>query len=107
MLEVLEVDEAGDDAEEAFVSPELASTFLPLPLGGDEAEATADDLEDPAPGGEVSPVTDLLVPGAPSGVGLFLEVEVDKSCGDATLVEEVESAYLQVEVEGTEGVTAP
>ena len=48
----------------------------------------------------------LLVPGATRGVGLFLEVDVVRSWGDATLVEDVESAYLQLDVEGADGADA-
>lgn len=79
MLEVLEVELAGDDAEDAVVNVELPSPSpLELPLGGEEAEAAAEDLEE-LPGGEVSPEAALLVPGATKGVGLFLDVDVVKS----------------------------
>lgn len=80
MLDVLEVEEAGEDAEDAVVKVELPSpTPRELPLGGEAAEAAMDDLEE-APGGEVSPVTVALeVPGVTKGVGLFLDVPVVKS----------------------------
>lgn len=102
MLEVLDVEEAGDEAEDAVVNVEFPSpTPLELPLGGEAAEAATDDLDE-LPGGEVNPDPDLLVPGATKGVGLFLEVDVVRSCGDATLVEDVESAYLQLDVDGAD-----
>lgn len=79
VLEVLEVEEAGDEAEDAVVNVEFPSpTPRELPLGGDAAEAATDDLDE-LPGGEVNPVPALLVPGATKGVGLFLEVDVVKS----------------------------
>lgn len=91
---------AGDDAEDAVVNVELPSPKpRELPLGGEEAEAAAEDLEE-LPGGDVRPDAPLLVPGVTKGVGLFLDVDVVKSCGDATLVDDVESAYLQLDVEG-------
>lgn len=106
VLDVLEVEEAGEEAEEAVVSVELPSaTGLELPLAGDAADAATDDLEE-LPGGEVSAEAALLVPGATRGVGLFLEVDVVRSWGDATLAEEVESAYLQLEVDGAEDAEA-
>lgn len=106
VLEVLEVEDAGEDADDAVVSVELPSaTGLELPLGGDAAEAATDDLEE-VPGGEVRLEAALLVPGATRGVGLFLEVDVVRSWGDATLVEDVESAYLQLDVEGADGADA-
>lgn len=108
VLEVLEVEEAGEEADEAVVRAELPSWGLELPLAGDAAAAAAaEDLEE-APGGEVRPAvpTALLVPAAAaatSGVGLFLDVDVVRSWGDATPVEPVESAYLQLEAEGADG----
>ena len=103
MLDVLEVDEAGDDADDAVVNVELPSpTPLELPLGGEAADAAIDDLEEP-PGGEVNPeAVPFDVPDATNGVGLFLDVPVVKSCGEATLVDDVESAYLQLDVEGAD-----
>jgi len=107
VLEVLDVEEAGDEAEDAVVSVEFPSpTPLELPLGGEAADAATDDLDE-LPGGEVNPDAALLVPGATKGVGLFLEVDVVKSCGDATLVDDVESACLQLDVDGAEGAEAP
>lgn len=107
VLEVLDVEEAGDEAEDAVVSAEFPSpTPLELPLGGEAADAATDDLDE-LPGGEVNPDAALLVPGVTKGVGLFLEVDVVKSCGDATLVDDVESAYLQLDVDGAEGAEAP
>lgn len=107
VLEVLDVEEAGDEAEDAVVSVEFPSpTPLELPLGGEAADAATDDLDE-LPGGEVSPDPALLVPGATKGVGLFLDVDVVKSCGDATLVDDVESAYLQLDVDGADGAEAP
>lgn len=106
VLDVLEVEDAGEDADDAVVSAEVPSaTGLELPLGGDAAEAATDDLEE-VPGGEVRLEAALLVPGATRGVGLFLEVDVVRSWGDATLVEDVESAYLQLDVEGADGADA-
>lgn len=106
VLEVLEVDDAGEDADDAVVKVELPSpTGLELPLAGDEADAATDDLEE-LPGGEVRPDAVLLVPGATRGVGLFLEVDVDRSWGDATLVDDVESAYLQLDVDAADGADA-
>lgn len=105
VLEVLDVDDAGEDAEEAVVSVELPSpTIRELPLGGEEADATTDDLDE-LPGGDVRLMPDLLVPG--KGVGLFREVDVVRSCGEATLVDEVESAYLQLDVDGTDEDDVP
>lgn len=104
VLEVLDVEDAGDDADDAVVRVELPSG-LELPLGGDAAEAATEDLDE-LPGGEVSPDAALLVPGATRGVGLFLEVDVVRSCGEATLVEDVESAYLQLDVDGADGAGA-
>lgn len=108
VLDVLDVEEAGDEAEDAVVSVEFPSpTPLELPLGGEAADAATDDLDE-LPGGEVSPDAALLVPGATcKGVGLFLEVDVVRSCGDATLVDDVESAYLQLDVDGADGADAP
>lgn len=107
MLEVLDVEEAGDEAEEAVVSVEFPSpTPLELPLGGEAADAATDDLDE-LPGGEVNPDPALLVPGATKGVGLFLDVDVVKSWGDATPVDDVESAYLQLDVDGADGVEVP
>lgn len=106
MLDVLDVELAGDDADDAFVNVELPSPRpRELPLGGDDAEAAAEDLEE-LPGGEVRPDAPLLVPGVPIGVGLFLDVDVVKSCGDATLVEDVESAYLQLDVDDAAAAAA-
>lgn len=107
VLEVLDVEEAGDEAEEAVVRVEEPSPLTPLelPPGGDAAEAATED-RDELPGGDVSPEL-LLVPGATRGVGLFLDVEVVRSWGDATLVEEVESAYLQLAADGAAGAGAP
>lgn len=98
------MEEAGDDAEDAVVREVLPSaTPLELPLGGEEADAATDGREE-FPDGDVIVVLDLLVPA--SGVGLFRDVDVVRSWGEATLVEDVESAYLQLEVEGAdEGVT--
>lgn len=107
MLEVLDVEDAGDEAEDAVVSVEFPSpTPLELPLGGEAADAATDDLDE-LPGGEVSPDPALLVPGATRGVGLFLDVDVVRSWGDATLVDDVESAYLQLDVEAADGAVAP
>lgn len=107
VLEVLDVEDAGDEAEDAVVSVEFPSpTPLELPLGGEAADAATDDLDEP-PGGEVSPDPALLVPGATRGVGLFLDVDVVRSWGDATLVDDVESAYLQLDVEGADDAVAP
>lgn len=79
VLDVLDVEEAGDEAEDAVVSVEFPSaTPLELPLGGEAADAATDDLDE-LPGGEVSPDPALLVPGATKGVGLFLEVDVVRS----------------------------
>lgn len=80
VLEVLDVEEAGDEAEDAVVNVEFPSPtpLEPLPLGGEAAEAATDDLDE-LPGGEVRPEPALLVPGAASGVGLFLEVDVVRS----------------------------
>lgn len=105
VLEVLEVDDAGDDAEVAVVNVDVSSG-LEFPLGGEAAEAAATDDLNEVPGGEVSPVADLLAPEATRGVGLFLEVDVVRSWGDATLAEDVESAYLQLEVDGADGADA-
>lgn len=106
VLEVLEVEDAGEDADDAVVNVELPSaTGLELPLAGEAADAATDDLDEP-PGGEVRPDAALLVPGATRGVGLFLEVDVVRSWGDATLVEDVESAYLQLDVDGADGADA-
>lgn len=107
MLDVLEVEDAGEDADDAVVSVDVPSppTPLELPPGGDAAEAATEDLEE-LPGGEVKPEV-LLVPGAARGVGLFLDVDVVKSCGDATLVDDVESAYLQLAADGAAGAGAP
>lgn len=108
VLEVLEVEEAGEEAEEAVVRAELPSWGLELPLAGEAAADAATEDLDEAPGGEVRPavLTALLVPAATSGVGLFLEVDVVRSWGDATPVEPVESAYLQLEAEGADGADA-
>lgn len=77
MLEVLEVDDAGDDADDAVVKVELPSpTPLELPLGGDDAEAATDDLDE-LPGGDVKLGPALLVPAC--GVGLFRDVDVVRS----------------------------
>lgn len=79
MLDVLEVEDAGDEAEDAVVNVELPSApGLELPLAGDAADAATDDLDE-LPGGEVRPEAALLVPGATRGVGLFLEVDVVRS----------------------------
>lgn len=80
MLDVLEVEDAGEEAEDAVVRVEFPSaTFLGVPLGGEAADpAATEDLEE-VPGGDVKPDADLLVPGATKGVGLFLEVEVERS----------------------------
>lgn len=103
MLDVLDVDDAGDDAEEAVVRVELPSpTPLELPLGGDDADAAIDDLDE-LPGGDVRPEAAAFeVPGVTSGVGLFLDVPVVRSWGEETLVDDVESAYLQLEVEAAD-----
>jgi len=80
VLDVLDVEEAGDEAEDAVVSVEFPSpTPLELPLG-EAADAATDDLDE-LPGGEVNPDVALLVLGATiaKGVGLFLEVDVVKS----------------------------
>lgn len=101
---MLDVDDAGDDADEAVVSVELPSPPLALPLGGDDADAATDDLDE-LPGGDVRLAPALLVPA--NGVGLFREVDVVRSWGDATPVDDVESAYLQLDVDGTEVELAP
>uniref|UniRef100_A0A6V7JCI2 Uncharacterized protein n=1 Tax=Bracon brevicornis TaxID=1563983 RepID=A0A6V7JCI2_9HYME len=101
VLDVLDVDDAGEEADEAVVKVLPPSLELP---GGEAAEAATDDLEDP-PGGDVRLLPPLLVPA--SGVGLFLEVDVLKSWGDATPVDDVESAYLQLDVDGTDVELAP
>lgn len=107
MLDVLDVEEAGDDADDAVVRVDVPSppTPLELPPGGDAADAATEDLDE-LPGGDVNPDV-LLVPAATRGVGLFRDVDVVRSCGDATLVEDVESAYLQLAVDGTVGAGAP
>lgn len=96
VLEVDDVDDAGDDAEEAFVIP--ASTIpLAFPAAAGEVLELAAVLVD-VPDGEVK-VTTLLGPGLPpNGAGLLRDVEVLKSWGDETFVDvDVPSAaYLQL-----------
>lgn len=108
MLEVLEVEDAGEDADDAVVKVEPPSPLPIIPLefppDGEDTVAATDDLDE-LPGCDVKPAADLLVPA--NGVGLFRDVDVVRSCGDDTLVDDVESAYLQLDVDGTEDGALP